>query len=320
MSGCPFPTAQPKAVPGDDGSNAGLLLSPGSLAALVAERTRVAIAAGALHRIDTEQCCADDGGVRFLIRVVSSLRRKAAASSPRGDAARPAVNPFLPPEPELTVGAISRSHLAVLNKFNVLERHLLIVTRDFEDQRNLLGVADFHALYACLAEYPALGFYNGGRIAGASQQHKHLQVVPLPFDGAESGLPMAPLLSGDGPRCPRVPFAHAFGRLPAAVIGQPAQSADVAHALYRLLLADLGIAGELSAAGELQSAPYNLLVAADWMLVVPRCAECWHGISINALAFAGSLFVRDREQLELIRRTGPLSVLQAVAGSGGAAA
>ena len=56
------------------------------------------------------------------------------------------------------------------------------------------------------------------------------------------------------------------------------------------------------------------------MLVVPRCAECWHGISINALAFAGSLFVRDREQLELIRRTGPLSILQAVAGSGGAAA
>ena len=30
-------------------------------------------------------------------------------------------NPFLPPEPELTVSQVSRSHLAVLNKFNVME-------------------------------------------------------------------------------------------------------------------------------------------------------------------------------------------------------
>lgn len=315
MTGFSFPTPLPAAVPGNDPSGADLLLSPGSLAALVDERTRAAIACGALHRIDTEQCFVDDGGVRFLVRVVSSLRPKATAGSARGDAARPAVNPFLPPEPELTVGVISRSHLAVLNKFNVLERHLLIVTRHFEDQQSLLGVADFQALYACLAEYPALGFYNGGRIAGASQNHKHLQLVPLPFDGAASGLPMAPLLGGEGPRCSRLPFAHAFGRLPPVVAGQPVQAA---HALYRALLADLGITGEPSAEGERQSAPYNLLVAADWMLVVPRVAECWQAISINALAFAGSLFVRDRQQLERIRTAGPLRVLQAVAGSGGA--
>lgn len=315
MTGFPFPTPPPAAVPGNDPSGADLLLSPGSLAALVDERTRAAIACGALHRIDTEQCLVDDGGVRFLVRVVSSLRRKATAGSARGDAARPAVNPFLPPEPELTVGVISRSHLAVLNKFNVLERHLLIVTRHFEDQQSLLGVADFQALYACLAEYPALGFYNGGRIAGASQNHKHLQLVPLPFDGAASGLPMAPLLGGEGPRCSRLPFAHAFGRLPPVVAGQPVQAA---HALYRALLADLGITGEPSAEGERQSAPYNLLVAADWMLVVPRVAECWQAISINALAFAGSLFVRDRQQLERIRTAGPLRVLQSVAGSSGA--
>jgi len=316
MTGSPFPPTPSAGIRGGRRGDADLLLVPGSLAALVAERTCAALACGALQRIDTEQRLVDDGGVPFLVHVVSSVRRKAVAGGARSAAARPAQNPFLPPEPELTVGVISRSHLMVLNKFNVLERHLLIVTRDFEDQQSLLGAADFRALYACLAEYPALGFYNGGRVAGASQEHKHLQLVPLPFDGAWCGLPMAPLLSGEGPRCPHLPFAHAFGRLPAALVGQPVPSAQAAHALYRRLLADLGIAGERSADGELQSAPYNLLVAGDWMLVVPRVAECWQEISINALAFAGSLFVRDREQLELIRSAGPLSILQAVAGGG----
>lgn len=314
MTRSPCPTPQAACVAGDDNGAADLLLPRGSLAARLAEQTRVAIACGALRHIDTAQEVVQDGGVCFLVRVVSSLRRKAAASSAGGSDVRRPVNPFLPPEPELTVGAISRTHLAVLNKFNVLEAHLLIVTRDFEEQQTLLGAADFRALYACLAEYPALGFYNGGRIAGASQPHKHLQLVPLPFDGTDVGLPMAPLLTGGGPRCPRLPFAHAFGRLPPAVAGRSPAVACEALALYRRLLADLGIGGQQQGGGELQSAPYNLLVAGDWMLVVPRVAECWQGISINALAFAGSLFVSDRAQLELIRDAGPLRVLQAVAG------
>jgi ATP adenylyltransferase len=63
-----------------------------------------------------------------------------------------------------------------------------------------------------------------------------------------------------------------------------------------------------------QSAPYNLLVADDWMLLVPRLAEYYRGVSVNALAFAGSLFVKDRTQLGLIRAAGPMRVLTGVAG------
>jgi ATP adenylyltransferase len=48
------------------------------------------------------------------------------------------------------------------------------------------------------------------------------------------------------------------------------------------------------------------------MLVVPRSAEFWEGISVNALGFAGSLFVRDMDQLETVRRRGPFAVLSGV--------
>ena len=112
----------------------------------------------------------EDAGVPFLLRSASSLRRKAADKKGRAGKRDRNFNPFLPPEPELTLGAISQTHTAVLNKFNVLEQHLLIVTRDFEHQETLLSEADFHALWLALGEIDGLGFYNGGAEAGAILQ------------------------------------------------------------------------------------------------------------------------------------------------------
>jgi ATP adenylyltransferase len=49
------------------------------------------------------------------------------------------------------------------------------------------------------------------------------------------------------------------------------------------------------------------------MLLVPRSHECFETISVNALGFAGSLFVRDAEQLKTIDNRGPMTVLRRVA-------
>ena len=47
-----------------------------------------------------------------------------------------------------------------------------------------------------------------------------------------------------------------------------------------------------------------------------RGCECFAGISLNALAFAGALLVRSQEQLDLLRQQGPLAALQHVASVG----
>jgi len=60
-------------------------------------------------------------------------------------------------------------------------------------------------------------------------------------------------------------------------------------------------------------APYDLLVTRDWMLLVPRSRECFHAISINALGFAGSFFVRTESDLRLLRDEGPMAALASVA-------
>jgi ATP adenylyltransferase len=49
------------------------------------------------------------------------------------------------------------------------------------------------------------------------------------------------------------------------------------------------------------------------MLLVPRSREHFEEISLNALAFAGSFFVRNEEQLGILKTAGPLKALAAVA-------
>jgi ATP adenylyltransferase len=263
--------------------------------------------------------------MRFMVRVATNLLRKARDRQQRTNSSQSgeAFNPFLPPEPELTVGEISATHLAVLNKFNVVQHHLLIVTRDFEHQETLLTQADFEALWHCLREYPALGFYNGGAEAGASQRHKHLQLVPLPLYGGRSDYPFAGRFAcapqGDRIQSLRsLPFLHAWARLPMGIGAlEPVAAARQSLNRYREMLRRVGIQAIPDEAGVRQSAPYNLLMTDAWMLLVPRSQESSQGISVNALGYVGSLFVKDSDGLEIIRRSGPMTLLQAVSQSSG---
>ena len=118
---------------------------PGTLGQHVAERTRAARAGGTLQSIPTDCELVEQHGVRFVVRVRASPTAKEEARDPGR-------NPFLPYEEELFVADVTESHFCLLNKFNVIDRHLLIVTREFEDQERLLSREDFVAMWSCLIE------------------------------------------------------------------------------------------------------------------------------------------------------------------------
>jgi ATP adenylyltransferase len=260
--------------------------------------------------------------VRFVVRSVSSLARKRAAGALPKDGARP--NPFAPPDAELVVGDLTPTHFGVLNKYPVVPHHLLIVTREFVDQETLLEAADFAALAAGLREIDAIGFYNGGREAGASQPHRHLQLVPLPLGPGAWGVPMEAVFdqwsSGGGTtRLLRLPFRNAFVVFERSLLDAP----DAGERLldhYQLMMAGCGLREDAANDGgraanepERQRGPYNLLVTRRWMLLVPRSREHFGTISVNALGFAGSLFVRDEAEMAALRAAGPMKALAAVA-------
>lgn len=296
------------------------LFKPGTLWPSIVSRSEHAIATGALHSIDTVATAVDAKGVRFVIRQVSSVARKhdeqGKQEGQREGQARSA-DPFLPYEPDLFVADVSATHVALLNKFNIVDHHLVIATRAFEEQESLLGLADFEAWCACLAEFDGLGFYNGGDQAGASQRHKHMQIVPLPLGLDGTGVPIETLFAeakhGEQTgTLPQLPFANAFTWLAPST---PQRAARTAFERYEALLdaLDIGVRRDDPSACPRQRAPYSLLLTPRWMLLVPRTTECAESISINALGFAGSLVVRDAGQLETIRRLGPLEVLRRVA-------
>jgi sulfate adenylyltransferase (ADP) / ATP adenylyltransferase len=103
----------------------------------------------------------------------------------------------LPYDAALFVADVGAEHVCLLNKFNVVDHHLLIVSRDFVHQDRPLEVADFAVWWRCLNEYDSLGFYNGGARAGASQPHRHLQLVPLPLADSGPRIPLESLLDAE---------------------------------------------------------------------------------------------------------------------------
>ena len=186
------------------------MFEPGTLWSKTVETTEKALKTGALQPISTECTFLYDSGIEFLVRIVSNLTRKTEERKESNSS-----NPFLPYEKDMFVMDISETHICLLNKFNVIDHHLLIVTRSFEDQENLLTIGDFNAIWSCMAEYDCLAFYNGGEIAGASQQHKHLQIIPLPMANKGPRVPIESLfqsvqLESNPGVIPGVPFIHSF--------------------------------------------------------------------------------------------------------------
>lgn len=288
------------------------LLKPGTLWPTLLERSAHAREQRAILSIPTEPEVIERSGVAFQVRIITALAMKALET-----AAKTNNNPFLPYDPDLFVANISPSHVALLNKFNVVDHHLLIVTRSFEEQEAALTREDFTALLISLAEIDGLVFYNAGRAAGASQPHKHLQLVPF-SSFPDSKLPIEPLLqsakmTGMTGVLPDFPFTHAYGRMEPAWFNHPTEGALSLLTRYRSLLQTVGLPVVAEASRPTTLPPYNLLATRQWLLLVPRSQEFFDGISINALGFAGALLVKDKAQLEILKVRGPMAALESVA-------
>ncbi|MCP4199890.1 MAG: phosphorylase [Proteobacteria bacterium] len=290
------------------------MLRPGTLWSKTLEASERALGSGALRPISTKSEFVLDGGVNFIVRTVSNLALKQQAKKKREQEEvekEQKTNPFLPYEEALLVSDISPTHVCLLNKFNVIDHHLLIVTRRFEDQEMLLTKRDFEALWVCLGEVDGLGFYNGGEIAGASERHKHLQMIPLPMGRPGPRVPIEAVLDNAGfnarlGRVSGLPFGHAFARIE---FGAGA-AAENAYRLYRAMLDSVGLNRSGLPGDVAQSGPYNLLLTRRWMLLVPRVEEFFGAISVNALGFAGALLAKNDQELQTLTQQGPMAVLK----------
>lgn len=292
-------------------SNSGMLVADtAEFLQAVEACSDAALASGALQPIESHEVSLSHNGLVFRVRRVKALEKKQELPGGPRD---PNFNPFLPPDPELTVGPVGEHHVAILNKYPVSLRHLVLARKTFAEQQEPLEPCDFQALAYVISACGGLGFHNGGTPAGASQRHKHVQWVPAAADNPSLRM-FRSVLDPDAKEHTvfihlQLPMRHCFVRVVAGQGRDEARSAQSMMQAYQRALETLQL--EADEQGHLPAA--NMLVEDGWMLVVPRREEHYAGVSLNALSFGGVFYVRDEEQLEAIRQAGPLAALRAVA-------
>ncbi|WP_341501362.1 DUF4922 domain-containing protein [Gallaecimonas sp. GXIMD4217] len=252
--------------------------------------SRRALASGHLQPQATEVTLVHQDGLDFVLRTA-----KRPPAKPDNLDGKPKGDPFGPPEPELTLGPAGSEHLWLLNKFNVLDIHLLLITRDFQPQDAELTLADFAAFWPQVQQTDGLGFYNGGRDAGASQPHRHFQLVPRAMAPELTALPLD--FSHPEHRA-RLAFRHHYRHL------HGDETPEQLFAAWQQARDALGLERE---------SPFNLLLLRQGLMVIPRKQKGLAGLEVNALGFAGSFFAHDQAQKAQLLATGFLPLLHGVA-------
>ncbi len=299
--------------------------APEELHSRLEQATQRGLETKALVPLSTTYLWVEDQSTNFVVRQLQNVQKKEATKAiqvANKEVPRPSFNPFLPYESNLFVGDICDSHAVVLNKFNVVDHHALLITREFQSQWDYLTQDDWNAVTLCLEGVDGLVFFNGGEEAGASQPHKHLQLVLLPMtpEPSQPSLPITPLMQ-QLPSSPTLnpveafPFAHAACCMRSTWTLPQEGRAQRWFATYKRLLTLASLwtptAQQLEPKGQ-QQAPYNMLATHDWILLVPRRCEFYESISVNSLGFAGGLLVKHQEALDTLRAVGPWRVLQHV--------
>ena len=247
-----------------------------------------------------------EAGITYEIRHLTGLPpRHLRASGPKP-------NPFRPWNEQLQVSLVLNRHVLILNKYPVQIGHMLLITRDWAAQDGWLSLEDWQSVVHVDRDTTGLWFFNSGPSAGASQPHRHLQLLPRHqgerlcpreawFDAHDLTAQPGTANAGD-----RLLGLHCFIRHFPDQLPEPVELCD--H--YEQLCDRAGLGSPSDR--EKPSQPYNLLLSRRWLALIRRHCEGVRGFSVNALGFAGYLLSTEASDRRWLRSAGPESLLRDV--------
>ncbi|PWA00527.1 hypothetical protein BB558_003415 [Smittium angustum] len=294
-----------------------------------------AINSGNLIFFDSSLLLLTEKNVKFEVRVAPILAKMADTGPDEKKKSKTFVNPFMNLEKELVLKQIEPGYNLIMNKFCLIPYHLLLTAKTFIEQGTPLDRIDFDAILNVISDIhePTVTFYNSGNDSGASQPHKHLQIVPL-TTGLEDS-PIVQLWMRSNPKqdqvwvSPDINFVHWGVRLDSEKIGSLSRDKskidEVSKYLeseYLKLLQNLvnfwktkdgsTNSSTVSTSFDPQQTfdmSYNFILTKSAMILIPRSTRETSGIPINSLAFAGLLLCKTEEQSKLVNEEGPLKIL-----------
>lgn len=244
-------------------------------------------------------------------------------------------DPFDPPSPPLTVlPSYAEDYAVVLNKFAVVPRHFILITKKQEPQAAPLRPADlaaaFHLLRAANKQSSKrhIGFFNCGLNSGASVDHRHIQFLQLPdnFEPWPDHIAKkhrAQYKDGERPLVnSKTPFFSHF-LVPIDTQDSELEIDDHLGFRYSTLLSRILTTLRNAAPIETSSSTgnqvsYNLVFTEEWMLAVPRTApdfidsDAGISLGINAVGVVGLLLAKGDGELNYIKEKGPIPIIQGV--------
>ena len=215
----------------------------------------------------------------------------------------PRINPFKPWDKILEIDSIGNSHQLILNKYPVQLGHVLLITNEWKEQNGWLDIKDWEAIKEVNKDTSGLWFFNSGPLAGASQPHRHIQL--LRRDPSELS-------------CPREKWILALNNLnyknekfsKNIILKKFSKSLNEEniHEIYKDLSYNLGLGDPRN--DKKPKYPYNLIFTDRWMIIIKRKTDNLFGISINALGFAGYILVTENSDIKYLRELGPEKLLE----------
>jgi ATP adenylyltransferase len=270
---------------------------------LALRRSQEALENGALRPLSTDiETWAGSGDGGFEIRhLVGAPPRHLRAAGPKP-------NPFRPWDQRLELTRVGREHVLILNKYPVQLGHMLLISQSWQPQMGWLSLVDWTAVCQVNQDTGGLWFFNSGPHAGASQPHRHLQLLPR-----KQGDRLCPRDAWFQQHLLDATSSRPMDSLERSISIKPLPltwSGSVLLEVYLDLCQHSGLGSPQR--NEKPLAPYNLLISAGWMALIKRSCDEVHGYSVNALGFAGYLLSTERSNRTWLEAHGPEALLKKV--------
>ncbi len=218
-------------------------------------------------------------------------------------------NPFDPWDKRLEIDLIGHNHVLILNKYPVQKGHMLLISKGWKSQISWLNSDDFRSLVYVNNDTTGLWFYNSGPKAGASQNHRHIQL--LRRDNHEILCPRYKWFQG---RINNSNNSHTL--LEKSSLVKPLRENEGTRKELQLYQHYLEIAYELGLGNpktsRIPASPYNLIISNNWIAMIKRSNDSVNGFSINSLGFAGYLLSTQNSDYKWLTENGPTKLLEGV--------
>ena len=264
--------------------------------------SRKAVDCGALIPLDTLKYKSTDAKCDFELRFLKSPIPKYLVEY------GPKRNPFIPWDTRLEIQKINDKHTLILNKYPVQIGHMLLITNYWKPQNGWLTIDDFSAISLVDNDTTGLWFFNSSKEAGASQPHRHFQL--LPRHSNESICPrykwFCSLLNNKNDNISDI--SHCISIKP-RYKNKEDNSNDLYNS-YKSMVNEMNL-GDIDTI-EKPLKPYNLLITSEWISLITRKTDRSNGFSINALGFAGYFLGTDKSNVDILIKYGPEVILKDV--------